>query len=68
LELVDAGVVPGGGREEYGRGRIVSGALTCQLQEPIGLCHSVPVDGRGVCCAGAVELLLKAVCSAKDLA
>jgi hypothetical protein len=68
LELVDAGVVLGGGRGESGRGRVIGGALPCQLPAPTSLCGRVLFDGPGVGRAGSVELLLKAVSPAKDLA
>jgi hypothetical protein len=68
LELVNAGVVLRGGRDERGRGRVVGGALPCQLPVPVGLCGRVVLDGPGVGYAGIVELLLSAVSTAKDLA
>ena len=68
LELVDAGIVLGDGGGERGGGRVVGGALLCQLPAPVGLRGRVLLDGLGVGRAGAVELLLKAARAAEDLA
>jgi hypothetical protein len=49
-------------------GRVVGGPLPGQLPAPVGLCGRVLLDLLGVGCAGIVELLLKALSTAKDLA
>ena len=57
----------GGGGGERGGGRVVGGALGCQLPAPAGLGGRVLLGGLSVSCAGAVELSFKAACTAKDL-
>jgi hypothetical protein len=59
--------VLGGGGGERGGGRVVGGALGCQLPAPAGLGGRVLLGGLSVSCAGAVELSFKAACTTKDL-
>ena len=60
LELVDAGIVLGGGGGERGGGHVVGGALGCQFPAPAGLGGRVLLGGLSVRRAGAVELPFKA--------
>src|SRR6202044_1065444 len=62
LELVDGGIVRGGGGGERRGGRVMGGALPFELPAPAGRRGRVPLDGLVVVRAGAVELLLIAGC------